>query len=179
MVDGQQVTITAISGTNSAGKSSLLGEHLRQHGGEYFNPDEVAHQLRQLYPELSQAEANALAWTAGRDRLEEAIEPRRRLAPVVIQYPWPLPWPSGPQPANQVHIAGHIPSRNMCVPGPACAHQCHQKYQQPGGRSLASRQGLGAISNRRGYRCLQDWCGANALALLPMRGDQIATPSGD
>lgn len=67
-------TITAIAGTNGAGKSSILGEYLRQHGGEYFNPDEVARQLTEQHPELSQAEANGLAWTAGRDRLITAIE---------------------------------------------------------------------------------------------------------
>lgn len=67
-------TITAIAGTNGAGKSSILGEYLRLHGGEYFNPDEVARQLRERHPELGQAEANGLAWTAGRDRLTDAIE---------------------------------------------------------------------------------------------------------
>lgn len=67
-------TITVIAGTNGAGKSSIFGEYLRQHGGEYFNPDEVARQLRERHPHLSQAEANGLAWTAGRDRLVEAIE---------------------------------------------------------------------------------------------------------
>ena len=70
----QQATITAIAGTNGAGKSSILGEYLRQHGGEYFNPDEVARQLRELHPDLNQAEANGLGWTAGRDRLAAAIE---------------------------------------------------------------------------------------------------------
>lgn len=34
----------------------------------------MARQLRELHPDLSQAEANALAWTAGRDRLDTAIE---------------------------------------------------------------------------------------------------------
>ena len=66
-------TITAIAGTNGAGKSSILGEYLRQQGGEYFNPDEVARQLREQHPELDQTEANGLAWTAGRDLLIEAI----------------------------------------------------------------------------------------------------------
>lgn len=74
MVKAQQTTITVIAGTNGAGKSSILGEYLRQHGGEYFNPDEVARQLRELHPDLNQAEANGLAWTAGRDRLAAAIE---------------------------------------------------------------------------------------------------------
>ncbi len=67
-------TITVIAGTNGAGKSSILGEYLRQHGGEYFNPDELARQLREQHPKLKQEDANGLAWSAGRDRLVEAIE---------------------------------------------------------------------------------------------------------
>lgn len=68
------VTITAIAGTNGAGKSSIVGEYLRQHGGEYFNPDELARQLRERHPKPGQVEANGLAWTAGRDQLVRAIE---------------------------------------------------------------------------------------------------------
>ncbi len=67
-------TITVIAGTNGAGKSSILGEYLRQRGGEYFNPDEVARQLRERHTDLDQTEANALAWSAGRDLLAAAIE---------------------------------------------------------------------------------------------------------
>lgn len=67
-------TITAIAGTNGAGKSSILGEYLRQKGGEYFNPDEIARRLRENDAALSQVDANALAWTVGRDRLVDAIE---------------------------------------------------------------------------------------------------------
>ena len=67
-------TITVIAGTNGAGKSSILGEYLRQRGGEYFNPDEIARQLRERHPGLDQTEANALAWSAGRDLLAAAIE---------------------------------------------------------------------------------------------------------
>ena len=70
----RQGTITVIAGTNGAGKSSILGEYLRQRGGEYFNPDEVARQLRERHPGLDQTEANALAWSAGRDLLAAAIE---------------------------------------------------------------------------------------------------------
>lgn len=65
--------ITVIAGTNGAGKSSILGEYLRQHGGEYFNPDEIARTLRQRQPRLNQEEANSLAWTAGKELLEAAI----------------------------------------------------------------------------------------------------------
>ncbi|MDT8438108.1 MAG: zeta toxin family protein [Wenzhouxiangellaceae bacterium] len=67
-------TITVIAGTNGAGKSSILGEYLRQQGGEYFNPDEIARRLRENEAGLRQADANALAWTAGRDLLANAID---------------------------------------------------------------------------------------------------------
>lgn len=67
-------TITVIAGTNGAGKSSILGAYLRQHGGDYFNPDEIARQLRQRQPLLAPEAANALAWSAGREQLISAIE---------------------------------------------------------------------------------------------------------
>lgn len=67
-------TITVLAGTNGAGKSSLLGEYLRQQGGEYFNPDEIAGHLRERDPGMSRADANSLAWSAGRDLLMAAIE---------------------------------------------------------------------------------------------------------
>lgn len=69
-----RATITVIAGTNGAGKSTILGAYLRQCGGEYFNPDEIARQLLERQPELDQTKANALAWSAGRDLLVEAVE---------------------------------------------------------------------------------------------------------
>lgn len=66
-------TITVIAGTNGAGKSSILGEFLRQHGGEYFNPDDMARRLRKEDPDLTQYEANAQAWLIGKEGLEDAI----------------------------------------------------------------------------------------------------------
>ncbi|MDX1442659.1 MAG: zeta toxin family protein [Gammaproteobacteria bacterium] len=67
-------TITATAGTNGAGKSSIFGEYLRQRGGEYFNPDKIARQLREQNAELGQEEANGLAWSAGRDLLISATK---------------------------------------------------------------------------------------------------------
>lgn len=66
-------TITVIAGTNGAGKSSILGQYLRERGGEYFNPDEIARTLRESESALSQQAANGLAWTAGKELLETAI----------------------------------------------------------------------------------------------------------
>lgn len=65
--------ITVLAGVNGAGKSSIGGAHLREHGGEYFNPDEVARVAMAVSPGLSQRDANAVAWREGRRRLEAAI----------------------------------------------------------------------------------------------------------
>lgn len=67
-------TITVLAGVNGAGKSSIGGAFLRQSGGAFFNPDEVARKLRATSPGLSQAEANAAAWKKGKDLLVAAIE---------------------------------------------------------------------------------------------------------
>jgi len=65
--------ITVIAGVNGAGKSSIAGARIRQAGGEYFNPDEIARQLRGEDPTLSQQESNAQAWKMGYDHLVNAI----------------------------------------------------------------------------------------------------------
>jgi len=65
--------ITVIAGVNGAGKSSIAGARIRESGGEYFNPDEIARQLRDENPTLSQQEANARAWKMGYDHLVNAI----------------------------------------------------------------------------------------------------------
>ena len=70
-------TLTVIAGTNGAGKSSIVGMFMRRHGGEYYNADEWARGLLGDDPELSQTEANGLAWLAGKEMLEAAIEQGR------------------------------------------------------------------------------------------------------
>lgn len=62
-----------LAGTNGAGKSSIAGAMIRESGGDYFNPDEAAKELRARDPKLEQAEANALAWRLGVSQLERAI----------------------------------------------------------------------------------------------------------
>lgn len=68
--------ITALAGTNGAGKSSIIGEYIRARGGAWYNPDEAARKLRAIYPELDQDQANGLAWTLGKEGLEAAIANR-------------------------------------------------------------------------------------------------------
>lgn len=66
-----------LAGTNGAGKSSIAGELLRQSGGEYFNPDEIARLLREREPMLTATEANAVAWRLGVSQLDEAVREGR------------------------------------------------------------------------------------------------------
>ncbi|WPG41660.1 AAA family ATPase [Variovorax sp. EBFNA2] len=64
--------ILVLAGVNGAGKSSVAGALLEEHGLTWFNPDTCARELvAQLG--LTQEEANARAWHMGRERLEAAI----------------------------------------------------------------------------------------------------------
>ncbi|NDZ18385.1 hypothetical protein C7T35_25885 [Variovorax sp. WS11] len=64
--------IFVLAGVNGAGKSSVGGAMLAEHGLAWFNPDSFA---RELTAQLGLAveEANARAWTHGRSQLEAAI----------------------------------------------------------------------------------------------------------
>jgi predicted ABC-type ATPase len=64
--------IFVLAGVNGAGKSSVGGAMLAEHGLAWFNPDSFA---RELVAQLGLAveEANARAWTHGRSQLEAAI----------------------------------------------------------------------------------------------------------
>jgi predicted ABC-type ATPase len=69
----RRAEITVLAGVNGAGKSSIAGAHLREHGAEYFNPDEVARTAMAASPGLGQHDANAFAWQEGKRRLEIAM----------------------------------------------------------------------------------------------------------
>ena len=66
--------ISVLAGTNGAGKSSIAGQLIRGEGGQYFNPDEAARRILEVSPALTLAEANALAWREGVERLRAAIQ---------------------------------------------------------------------------------------------------------
>ncbi len=68
--------IWVLAGTNGAGKSSIGGAFLRQTGGNYFNPDEVARRILAVTPGLTQADANSQAWMEGVRQLQSAIRSR-------------------------------------------------------------------------------------------------------
>lgn len=65
--------ITVLAGVNGAGKSSVAGAYIRSAGGDYYNPDEFTRSLLRQNPGLDPADANALAWTRGKELLEDAI----------------------------------------------------------------------------------------------------------
>lgn len=72
MARAERPFILALAGVNGAGKSSVGGALLADHGLTWFNPDTCA---RELVAQLGLApeEANARAWNMGRERLEAAI----------------------------------------------------------------------------------------------------------
>lgn len=65
--------IYVLAGANGAGKSSLAGEAFRNAGVASFDPDRAARRIRAARPDLSQTEANSIAWQHGRRLLEAAI----------------------------------------------------------------------------------------------------------
>lgn len=65
-----------LAGVNGAGKSSIAGAAFRQQGVGYFNPDEVARELRAAHPGMDQATANSEAWHQGSRLLKRAIDER-------------------------------------------------------------------------------------------------------
>jgi predicted ABC-type ATPase len=71
--------IFVLAGVNGAGKSSVGGAMLLEHGLDWFNPDTYARAIvRELG--LEQEEANAKAWRHGRALLEAAIAKRGNFA---------------------------------------------------------------------------------------------------
>lgn len=68
--------IYVLAGVNGAGKSSIGGAAIRAAGADYYNPDEVARNLRVRNPSLPAREANAAAWREGVRLLNRAIEKR-------------------------------------------------------------------------------------------------------
>lgn len=67
-----------LAGVNGAGKSSIGGQHLADHGigeDDWHNPDRVTRGL--VARGMALDDANAAAWTLGRDLLATAIETRR------------------------------------------------------------------------------------------------------
>lgn len=73
---GRRSSVYVLAGTNGAGKSSIVGAMLSELHVDYFNPDIAASRIRALNPEISQVEANSVAWHQGKRLLERAIRER-------------------------------------------------------------------------------------------------------
>lgn len=76
----QPPCIYVLAGANGAGKSSIGGAALLQHGVEYFNPDEAARRILAANPTIIQEDANSAAWHQGKRLLERVIAERRNFA---------------------------------------------------------------------------------------------------
>lgn len=65
--------IYVLAGVNGAGKSSIAGSALRAAGQDWYNPDEVAREMQQQFPNQSIREINSQVWYEGLSRLQAAI----------------------------------------------------------------------------------------------------------
>ena len=72
--------IHVLAGVNGAGKSSVGGEEIRARGAQYYNPDEAARQVKRSNPQLTQSQANGVAWQNGKLMLERAIREKKDFA---------------------------------------------------------------------------------------------------
>lgn len=76
---GERPFIFVLAGVNGAGKSSVGGALLAEHGLDWFNPDRFARELMGSLG-IDQERANGLAWEHGRQQLENALRERRNHA---------------------------------------------------------------------------------------------------
>lgn len=58
----------------------MAGADIRMRGGDYYNPDEAARTLLDADPDLTEAQANGLAWAEGMKALRRAIREHRDFA---------------------------------------------------------------------------------------------------
>jgi len=76
--------IFVLAGVNGAGKSSVGGAMLADHGLTWFNPDSFARELTAQF-NMTPVEANSHAWETGRAQLEAAIAGGKNYA---LKLPW-------------------------------------------------------------------------------------------
>jgi len=68
--------IFVLAGVNGAGKSSIGGSAIRTAGGDWYNPDAIAGEMQERFPDRPISEINSAVWHEGRRRLEAAIRDR-------------------------------------------------------------------------------------------------------
>ncbi len=72
--------IFVLAGVNGAGKSSIGGANLRAKGQDWYNPDEIAREMRLRFPERQLREIDSQVWCEGLDRLRHAIRTNTNFA---------------------------------------------------------------------------------------------------
>lgn len=65
--------ILVLAGVNGAGKSSIGGANLRAKGQEWYNPDEIAREMRLRFPDRQPGDIDSQVWREGLNRLKHAI----------------------------------------------------------------------------------------------------------
>jgi predicted ABC-type ATPase len=69
-----------LAGVNGAGKSSVVGAVIQQHGASFFNPDEAARRIQSANPGVRLEEVNSRAWQEGVRLLTRAVAERLTFA---------------------------------------------------------------------------------------------------
>ena len=69
-----------IAGPNGGGKSSIVGAMVLEAGSDYFNPDVESKRIRDENPNISESDANSMAWRLGKSILERAIREQKTFA---------------------------------------------------------------------------------------------------
>ena len=72
--------ILVLSGVNGAGKSSIGGASLRAKGQDWYNPDEIAREMRLRFPERLPRNLDSQVWREGLNRLRHAIRTNTEFA---------------------------------------------------------------------------------------------------
>lgn len=65
--------ILVLAGVNGAGKSSIGGACLRANGQNWYNPDEIAREMRLRFPQRRSRDIDSQVWHEGLNRLKHAI----------------------------------------------------------------------------------------------------------
>ena len=72
--------ILVLAGVNGAGKSSIGGANLRANGQDWYNPDEIAREMRLRFPERQPRDIDSHVWREGLNRLRHAIRTNTNFA---------------------------------------------------------------------------------------------------
>jgi predicted ABC-type ATPase len=74
----RKADVYVLAAPNGAGKSSVIGAGLTEHGLVFFNPDDAAKRIPAEQPQLTRKGANSAGWREGQRLLQEAVGRRER-----------------------------------------------------------------------------------------------------